>query len=205
MTKLKKFLGSFYVMKKLKVQDLISIGVYATVYFFTVFIATMLMRFTVPVFHSLLVPSMSALISGTIYLIVVNKIPKFGAITIVGSVMAVFFFAFGYFPLAFLPSFLFPLLADFVQTKTKIADKPKIMLSYTIFSFGLTGPILPLWFMRDAYIDSLLAKGKDMTYVNSVFEGVSTASFFVSMILVVITSFVGLKIGQIIYNKHFAK
>ncbi|MGX4685821.1 MptD family putative ECF transporter S component [Vagococcus sp. JNUCC 83] len=192
-------------MKKLKVQDLISIGVYTTVYFFTVFIATMLMRLTVPVFHSLLVPSMSALISGTLYIMVANKIPKFGAITIVGSVMAVFFFAFGYFPLAFLPSFLFPLLADFVQTKTNIAKQPRLLLSYTIFSFGLTGPILPLWFMKDAYTDSLLAKGKDMTYVNSVFEGVSTASFFVSMILVVITSVIGLKIGQVIYNKHFAK
>lgn len=192
-------------MKKLKVQDLILIGIYATVYFFTVFIATMLMRFTVPVFHSLLVPSMSALISGTLYIIVVNKVPKFGAITLVGSVMAVFFFAFGYFPLAFLPSFIFPLLADFVQTKTKILDSLKLMVSYIIFSFGLTGPILPLWFMKDAYSESLLNKGKDMSYVNSVFEGVSTASFFVSMLLVIITSIIGLKIGKIIYTKHFAK
>ncbi|APB31122.1 MptD family putative ECF transporter S component [Vagococcus teuberi] len=192
-------------MKKLKVQDLILIGIYATVYFFTVFIATMLMRFTVPVFHSLLIPSMSALISGTLYIIVVNKVPKFGAITLVGSVMAVFFFAFGYFPLAFLPSFIFPLLADFVQTKTKILDSLKLMISYIIFSFGLTGPILPLWFMKDAYSESLLNKGKDMSYVNSVFEGVSTASFFVSMLLVIITSIIGLKIGKIIYTKHFAK
>jgi len=192
-------------MKKLKVQDLISIGVYATVYFFTVFIATMLMRFTVPVFNSLLVPSMSALISGTVYLIVANRIPKFGAITLVGSIMAIFFFAFGYFPLAFLPSFIFPLIADVVQTKTSINSSLKLILSYTIFSFGLTGPILPLWFMKDAYTESLLARGKDMTYVNSVFEGVSTASFFISMILVVITSLIGLKIGQIIYNKHFVK
>lgn len=192
-------------MKKLKVQDLILIGIYATVYFFTVFIATMLMRFTVPVFHSLLIPSMSALISGTLYIIVVNKVPKFGAITLVGSVMAVFFFAFGYFPLAFLPSFIFPLLADFVQTRTKILDSLKLMISYIIFSFGLTGPILPLWFMKDAYSESLLNKGKDMSYVNSVFEGVSTASFFVSMLLVIITSIIGLKIGKIIYTKHFAK
>ena len=83
MTRLKIIVEGFIKMKKLKVQDLISIGVYTTVYFFTVFIATMLMRFTVPVFHSLLVPSMSALISGTLYIMVANKIPKFGAITIV--------------------------------------------------------------------------------------------------------------------------
>ena len=59
--------------------------------------------------------------------------------------------------------------------------------------------------MKDAYSESLLNKGKDMSYVNSVFEGVSTTSFFVSMLLVIITSIIGLKIGKIIYTKHFAK
>ena len=192
-------------MKGLKVQELISSGVYATVYFFVVFIATFILRFTVPVFNSLLIPAFSALLSGVVYLMVVNRVPKFGAITIVGSVMGVFFLIFGYFPLAFLPSFLFPFLADFVQNKTKIEAKLKLFLSYTIFSFGLTGPILPLWFMKDAYITSLLNRGKDMTYVNSVFEPITTMSFFISMGLTIVLSIIGLIIGQKIYQKHFAK
>ena len=78
-------------MKGLKIQDLISSGVYATVYFFVVSIATFLLRFTVPTFNTLLIPGLSALFAGIVYLMVINKIPKFGAITIVGSVMAVFF------------------------------------------------------------------------------------------------------------------
>ena len=192
-------------MKGLKVQGLISSGVYATVYFFVVFIATFLLRFTVPVFNSLLIPALSALFSGVVYLMVVNRVPKFGAITIVGSVMAIFFLVFGYFPLAFLPSLVFPFLADVVQNKTKINEKIKLFLSYTLFSFGLTGPILPLWFMKEAYVDSLLKRGKDMSYVNSVFEPITTASFFVSMGLTIVFSIIGLLIGQKIYNKHFAK
>lgn len=192
-------------MKGLKVQELISSGVYATVYFFVVFIATMILRFTVPTFNSLLIPALSALLSGVVYLMVVNRVPKFGAITIVGSIMGVFFLVFGYFPLAFLPSVVFPLLADIVQNKTKLADKVKLFTSYTLFSFGLTGPILPLWFMKEAYIESLLKRGKDMSYVNSVFEPITTGTFFISMGLTVIFSIIGLMIGQKIYNKHFAK
>lgn len=196
--------GDFF-MKGLKVQGLISSGVYATVYFFVVFIATFILRFTVPVFNSLLIPAFSALLSGVVYLMVVNRVPKFGAITIVGSVMAVFFLVFGYFPLAFLPSILFPLLADLVQNKTQINEKLKLYLSYGLFSFGLTGPILPLWFMKEAYVTSLTNRGKDMSYINSVFEPITTASFFVSMGLTILCSIIGLMIGQKIYNKHFAK
>ncbi len=192
-------------MKKLKVQDLILIGVYAAMYFLIVSVATMLARFTIPIYNSLLIPSVSALISGTLYLIVINKVPKFGAITLVGAIIAIFFFAFGYFPLAFLPSILFPLLADLIQYQSKFPRQLKSYLSYTIFSFGLTGPILPLWFMKDAYVSSLLKRGKDMTYVQSVFEPVTSVSFIVSMLLVVVTSLIGLKIGYSIYNKHFLR
>lgn len=192
-------------MKGLKVQELISSGVYATVYFFVVFIATMILRFTIPTFNSLLIPALSALLSGVVYLMVVNKVPKFGAITIVGSIMAIFFLIFGYFPLAFLPSIVFPFLADIVQNKTKLTDKAKLFLSYTLFSFGLTGPILPLWFMKEAYTESLLKRGKDMSYINSVFEPITTGTFFISMGLTVVCSIIGLIIGKRIYNKHFAK
>ncbi|MBO0476090.1 MptD family putative ECF transporter S component [Vagococcus sp. DIV0080] len=192
-------------MKGLKIQDLISSGVYATVYFFVVFLATLILRFTIPTLNSLLIPGLSALLSGVVYLMVINRVPKFGAITIVGSIMAIFFLIFGYFPLAFVPSLLFPLLGDWVQTKTNINEKVRVYLSYTLFSFGLTGPILPLWFMKEAYIDSLLSRGKDMTYINSVFEPISTVSFFVSMGLTILFSIIGLMIGQKIYNKHFAK
>ncbi|MGC4441679.1 MptD family putative ECF transporter S component, partial [Streptococcus suis] len=40
--------------------------------------------------------------------------------------------------------------------------------SYVIFSFGNLGPIFLMWFMRDAYIQKLLERGKDMAYVKEV-------------------------------------
>lgn len=192
-------------MKGLKVQELISSGVYATVYFFVVFIATFLLRFTIPTFNTLFIPGLSALFSGVVYLIVINRVPKFGAITIVGSVMAVFFLIFGYFPLAFLPSIVFPFIADWVQNKSALKGITKTYISYIIFSFGLTGPILPLWFMKEAYVASLLKRGKDMSYVNSVFEPVTTATFFISMGATLVLSILGLIIGRRIYDKHFSK
>lgn len=192
-------------MKQLKVHDLISVGIYAAIYFLMVAIATMLLRFTVPVFNSILIPGFSALLSGTVYLLVINKIPKFGAITLVGSVMALFFLVFGYFPLAFLPSVLFPLLADIVMYKTSLVKEMKLSLSYIIFGFGLTGPIIPLWFMKDSYINVLIKHGKDQTYIDSVFAPITTGTFFVSFLVTILGGVIGLIIAKKIYAKHFAK
>ncbi|MGY3765980.1 MptD family putative ECF transporter S component [Vagococcus vulneris] len=192
-------------MKHLKVHDLISVGIYAAVYFLMVSLATMILRFTVPMFNSILIPSLSALISGIVFLLVLNKIPKFGSITLVGSVMAIFFFMFGYFPLAFLPSIIFPLIADLIIYKTSLGDKVKLYTSYVIFSFGLTGPILPLWFMKEAYVESLIKRGKDQTYIESVFASISTTTFFVSTVLTIICGIIGMLIAQKIYKKHFKK
>lgn len=37
--------------------------------------------------------------------------------------------------------------------------------SYVIFSFGNLGPIILMWFMRDAYEANLLARGKSAEYI----------------------------------------
>ncbi len=39
------------------------------------------------------------------------------------------------------------------------------LLSYIIFSFGNLGPIILMWFMRDAYEANLLAHGKSAEYI----------------------------------------
>ena len=62
-----------------------------------------------------------------------------------------------------MPNILCAVLADTIQYKWK--GSLKTTISYTVFSFGLMGPILPLWFMKNAYIDSLVARGKDQSYI----------------------------------------
>ncbi|MGO2082449.1 MptD family putative ECF transporter S component [Vagococcus sp.] len=188
---------------RFKLQDLVSVGIYATIYFVIVLLATMLLRFTIPTFNSILIPSLTALFSGLLYLVVINKVPKFGAITILGSLMTLFFLVFSYFPFSFLPSFIFPFLADLLQNKTKLKKEIKVPLSYIVFNFGLTGPILPMWFMKEAYISNLLAKGKSRAYIEGVFSAISMNTFIIAMSLIIICSLIGLAIGKKSYAKHF--
>lgn len=192
-------------MKKLKIQDFISTGIYTAVYFLVVTIVMGILHFTVPVFNSVLIPSGTALFAGIIYLLVIHRIPRFGAISIMGSVMGILFLITGHFPLAFLPNILCAIAADGIQYRTALPDKIRTMISYIIFSFGLMGPVLPLWFMKNAYVDSLIARGKDAVYIDKVFAPITTATFYFCTIAVIICSIIGLLIGNKIYAKHFDK
>lgn len=74
-----------------------------------------------------------------------------------------------------------------------------------MFCYGLTGPILPLWFMKDAYVASLQARGKDSSYIDGVFAHVNTGTFFIAMIAVLVCALLGGWFGQRMLKKHFAK
>ncbi|MBO0469418.1 MptD family putative ECF transporter S component [Enterococcus sp. DIV0242_7C1] len=192
-------------MKKLKIQDFISIGIYTAIYFLIVSIALAILTFTIPTFNNVLIPSATALFAGIVYLLVIQRIPRFGAITIMGSVMGLFFLISGHFPLSFLPSIICAVAADLLQYKTRLPQKARTVISYTVFSFGLMGPVLPLWFMKNAYIDALIARGKDSVYIEKVFTPITTGMFYFCTIAVIVCSVLGILIGQKIYVKHFDK
>lgn len=186
-----------------KIKELVYIGIYTAIYFLVVCISTGVLKLTVPIFNSIMIPALNALLAGVIYLTVLDRVPRFGALTTIGIVMGIFFLITGHFPIAFVPELIFSLLADWLQHGNR-SGKVRLYLSYTIFSFGLTGPILPLWFMKQAYINELVSRGKDQAYINHVFAAVTNVSFVISMGSIVVCSILGMWIAQKIYDKHLA-
>ncbi len=189
--------------KSLKIQDLITIGVYAAIYFLAVCIGTFVSFLLLPGFSSIFTPAVTALVSGSVYVLLCHKVPKFGAITIVGIVMGLFFLLTGHFAVAFIPSIIFGILADVIASWGAYQSKFFTIASFTLFSYGLTGPILPLWFMKDAYVANLVSRGKDPSYIERLFTPINTGSFFVSMAATLIAGGIGGLIGYRIYKKHF--
>lgn len=192
-------------MKKLKVQDLIAVGIYTAIYFLAISICLLILKFVIPGFHNLFIPAVSALFTGIVYLLLQQRVPKFGAITIMGSVVALFFLMTGHFPLAFLPGVIFSLLADLIQYKTALPKKVRTITSYIVFSYGLMGPILPLWFMKNAYVSSLEARGKNQVYIQQVFEHVSMNIFIASMVSVFFGALFGYYLATYLFKKHFQR
>ena len=150
-------------------------------------------------------PAMSALMTGAVFMLMVAKVPKFGAITIMGSVLGLFFFLSGLFPFALVPSAVAAVLADVVAYIFKYKSKIGLLLSYVIFSFNTTGPIIQLLFSPDSYVANLKERGKDASYIQNLFESISNYTGALAFVSLIIAAIIGGLFGQKMLKKHFIK
>ena len=189
---------------KLTVPDLISVGVFTALYFVLVTVATFTCAL-LPGVGNIVLPALAALISGSVYMLLAAKLQKFGGITIMGLVMGLFFFVSGHFVLSFAANIVCGLLSDLIAARDKFRSKKLLLVSYVVFSYGLTGPILPLWFMKDAYIANLTARGKDAAYIDTLFAPINNGSFVAAMAAILVCAVLGGLFGQRMMKKHFEK
>lgn len=189
----------------LKTKDIITTGTYTALYFVFLSIGTGLAVLVEHNPNMKLAPAFTALLAGTVYMLLIAKVRKFGALTLMSAVLAVFFFMSGHFILSFLPSILCGFLADMVAKVGHYRHKIANLVSYMIFSFGNLSPILMMWFIRDAYIKSLMERGKDASYVARVMIDFNLGNLLYLALGIVLTSLIGGLFGQYMVRKHFAK
>lgn len=190
---------------KLTVPDLISIGVFTALYFALVTIATFASVAIFPGFNNVVLPAFCALISGCVYTLLVVKLQKFGGISVMGIVMGLFFMISGHFIISFAANIVMGIVPDCVAKVGKYKSKKWIMLSYVLFSYGLFGPVIPMWFMKDAYVANLVARGKDAVYIAELFANINMVTFVLAVVATLICALVGGWFGMKMIKKHFVK
>ena len=130
-------------------------------------------------------PAFSALVGGGIYRVYVEKIQRTGAILVVALVIGAFFLFTRHGAGAFLPALVGGLLAELVAARGRYQSKLGNALSFLLFSFATTGPILMMWFYPASYRMSLLDRGKSIDYVNRVMVSpdLATITWFVLTVI----------------------
>ena len=146
-------------------------------------------------------PAFSALVGGAIYRVYVEKIQRTGAILVVALVIGAFFLFTRHGAGAFLPALAGGLLAELVAARGHYQSKLGNALSFLLFSFKTTGPILMMWIQPASYRASLLARGKSMDYIERVMvpSNMGTVSWFLLTLL--LGSLLGYLLGQLVYQK----
>ena len=190
---------------KLTVPDLISIGVFTALYFVLVTIATFASVAIFPGFNNVVLPAFCALISGCVYTLLVVKLQKFGGISVMGIVMGLFFMISGHFIISFAANIVMGIVADCVAKVGKYKSKKWIILSYVLFSYGLFRPVTPMWFMKDAYVANLVARGKDAVYIAELFANINMVTFVLAVVATLICALVGGWFGMKMIKKHVVK
>jgi energy-coupling factor transport system substrate-specific component len=187
------------------IKDLVSIGVYTAVYFIIAAISALLTVFIIPGYSYVFIPVVTALLAGTVFMLIAAKVPRFGAITIMGSIMGIFLFLMGRFPGALPTCIIFVLLADGIAFAFKYKSKIGLLFSYVVFSFNLVGPVLPMFLFPSLYIDQLVEQGRDASYIAGAFANISQYTFIVLVIALVVAAIIGGLFGQRMMKKHFEK
>ena len=108
-----------------------------------------------------------------------------------GLVMSIFFFSSGHFILSFVTNIVFAIIADLKGYISKYKNKAMILLSYIVFSYGLMGPVLPMWFLKDQYVSNLVARGKEAVYIERLFEYINMGTFRLCIVAILIGSIIG--------------
>ena len=96
----------------MKVKDIITTGIYTVLYFILMSLGTLIAVLLTHNPNMKFAPAITALLAGTVYMLLVVKVQKFGAITLMAAVLALFFLVSSHSMLAFIPRLLCGLLAD---------------------------------------------------------------------------------------------
>ena len=146
-------------------------------------------------------PAFSALVGGSVYMLLLTKVPRFGAITTLGLFMALFFLASKHGAGAFLPGLACGLAADAIARLGNYRDRIKNTLSFLVFAFSTSGPIFLMWINPASYEAALLARGKSQEYIDRIMVAPELDKIFLFVASILLCALIGAVVGQAISKK----
>lgn len=142
--------------KKLTAKDLINTGIFTAIYFVVMFAFTAATSFA-PITYILL-PAFIAILCAPIYMLFITKVKNFGMITIMGVLIGILMvFTTGNSWIMFVFCLLLGLISDLITKAGGYTSKKMSLMGYYVFSIWPVGSFFPIWLMRDAYFDGVVA------------------------------------------------
>ena len=146
-------------------------------------------------------PAFSALVGGSVYMLLLAKVPRFGAITTLGLFMALFFLASKHGAGAFLPAITCGLAADAIARLGNYKNRIKKTLSFLVFAFSTSGPILLMWISPESYAATLLSRGKSQEYIDRIMVTPELDKIFLFVASILLGAVMGALLGRFLSQK----
>ena len=187
---------------KLKIKDLVNIGIFSTIYM-VVSLLTMILAMFSPIIW-LLWPSIAGLVCSFVYMFLVTKVPKRGTALLLSLITGLIYFISGECTWTMLMSFaIVGVLAEIAITGYKSVKGA--VISSGILAMGFIGSPLPMWLFQESYMKSIIDMGMDPKYVSQLKNMISIGSLIGCLALAFVVGVIGGIIGKVILKKHFEK
>ena len=188
--------------KKLNAKDLINIGIFTVIYFVMFFIAGILGY--IPIFM-VAIPLVLGILGGIPFTLFLTKTGKFGAVTIMGTLVGLLNFLIGQSWISIVFGIVFGLLADLIFKAGAYKSWKYTVIGYCVFTEWVIGSMLPMWIMRDVFFENYRQNGGTEEYINALMNLTANWMLPVIGVLGVVGAIVRAYLGKAFLKKHFEK
>ncbi len=187
--------------KKLKVKDLVSIGVFGVIYLVLLFGVGMMG--IIPILF-LIYPTVLGIVAGTVVMLFMTKVQKPWALFIFGMVSPLVMFAAGHTYVVVVLSLIVMIIAELIRKIGNYNSFKYNMLSYAVFSTWICSSMMQMLLAKEKYIEmSVGMMGQEYA------DALENLITYPHMALVALGAFlggiIGAYIGKALLKKHFEK
>lgn len=189
---------------KLQTKDYISIGVFSLIYFVIAFVIGGIAQMTPVTFPFM--PMIVAIFAGSVFMLYTAKIPKKGALTILGILAGILLFITGMFWLMSAFFVIFGIIADLICAAREYRSFKSNLLAYCIFALSPMGAYVPMAIMPKQF-DTFMRKKGDFSAFEGVIKSIGANWWVIPLMILgtLICAVIGGLIGKRLLKKHFEK
>ena len=188
------------IKKGLGVKDLVTVGIFSAL--FLVFALVGGISFAPNPVLTFYMPVGIALLCGPIYLLMLAKVKKRWAVSILGAILCIVWFVTGMHWAMALGYLVMGVAADFVAGAGEYKSKMMNSVSYIVISLGGTASYLVFFANPDGWAKTMLGNGTEQSYIDTMRE---TGSVWIMLVGTVLAAAVSAFVGCKMLRKQFEK
>ena len=187
--------------KKLKVKDLVSIGVFAVIYFVLLYGVGMMGM--IPILF-LIYPTVLAIVAGTVVMLFMTKVQKPWALFIFGMIAPLLMFAMGHTYVLLVLSLIIMIIAELIRKIGNYNSFKYNMLSYAVFSTWICSSLMQMLLLKEKYLEMTLGM-MGQEYADALEKLITYPHMALVALGAFIGGIIGAYIGKALLKKHFEK
>ncbi|MGI6349728.1 MAG: MptD family putative ECF transporter S component [Eubacteriaceae bacterium] len=187
--------------RKLKVKDLVTIGIFTVVYFVVMFGVGMMGM--VPILF-LVYPTVLGVVTGTIIMLFMAKVQKPFALFILGILTPLIMFSMGHTYILLIHGIIVMAIAELIRKAGDYKSFKYNMFSYAVFNTWVCGSLMQLLLVKDKYM-ALSEPMMGEEYAAGLERLVTYPNMALVYLGAIVGGIIGAYIGKALLKKHFEK
>jgi len=188
--------------EKLRIKDLVTIGVFTVIYFVLFFVAGMVG--IVPILY-LAYPTLAGLITGIVVMLFMAKVQKPWGLFLLGLICSLIVIAMGNTYIIVIHAVISMVIAELLRKKGEYKSFKYNMLSFAVFNTWICGFLMQILLAKDKVIELAETRGMGHDYIMKLITLLNFRSMILVYIGAIVGGILGAYVGKVFLKKHFEK